>query len=150
MDCSGQTRLTADGNGGTARRVAGEGNSWALTRHQASLAQTEFTAYFLTWIKRSGIDAAPALHGNDAGTISVQLLPESTGFRVVDQSGTYLASVQATHDLSLSAKGGDGENGRVGGDGQPGTSGSRGQDATQYSDATVSSVATALGLIKAK
>jgi len=70
--------------------------------------------------------------------LTVELTPESTGFRVTDQSNSYVASVQAGYDLFLLARGGSGEDGGIGGDGKTGTSGHRGMDATQYSEATVS------------
>jgi hypothetical protein len=85
-----------------------------------------------------GLDAAPALHGIHGGVLSVEVFPESSGFNATDRSG-HLTYVQAGHDLFLSARGGDGENGGIGGDGQIGIRGSPGQDATRYSEATVSS-----------
>ncbi|QDS69789.1 hypothetical protein FKW77_010379 [Venturia effusa] len=135
MNYTAQTLLAADGDSGPARRLAGEGYPLAVARYQASIARI-LTDLILTEIKHSGLDAGRAINGSDAGSLSVQLFTEPTGFRVADQSGAYLASVQATQDLLLSAKGGDGEGGGVGGDGQPGTSGEPGQNATRYSDAT--------------
>lgn len=88
----------------------------------------------------TGIDAVPALHGNNGETVNLEFIPSREGgFSVRGSIGkiTSTTHVGVGYDLFVDARGSDGEDGGRGGDGLPGRQGPDGKDATRESDALV-------------
>jgi hypothetical protein len=93
-----------------------------------------------------GLDAAPAIRGQPAGSLIVELIesekaPEQVVVRAIGQvpENSVASSTQIPSQgmAVLQAIGGDGEPGRRGGDGQSGRDGIPGTDATRELDAGV-------------
>ncbi|KAL8834147.1 MAG: hypothetical protein Q9170_003894 [Blastenia crenularia] len=88
----------------------------------------------------TGINAAPALHGNNGDNVDLELVPSKEGgFDAKGLIGKIdsMAHVDAGYDLFVDARGSDGEDGGRGEDGFPGSRGLDGKDATPNSEAVV-------------
>ena len=127
--------VVADGLSGVERRQSGaQGHSTALVRQNRGLVSN--------LDGRHGENAILALSGGHAGTLNFEVERAlGDGFVAVKLQNDVRGesySVPLEHDLCLSVRGGDGEDGGVGGDGQNGSTGYSGADATRSSEATVS------------